>query len=120
MGDVSTHFNRSEFACTDNCGFKSVDVELLEILEKIRSYFNRPVKITSACRCLSKNHSIGSEDTSQHVRGLAADIKITGISPQLIYNYVDSFHDKGGLGIYNTFVHVDVRGRKSRWDSRTT
>ena len=25
---------------------------------------------------------------------------------------------EGGLGIYNTFVHYDIRGYKARWDKR--
>lgn len=116
---VSQHFRRSEFACTCGCGFKSVDVELVEKLEKIRDHFGgKPVKITSACRCISHNHSIGSEPTSQHVRGLAADFKIKGISPQIIYDYINQWHDDGGLGIYDTWVHIDERGIKKRWDSR--
>ena len=119
MGNITKHFSRSEFACRCKCGFKAVDVELLEILEKVRDHFNKPVRLTNACRCLKHNHDIGAEDTSQHIRGLAADIYIKGISPQLIYDYLNTFHDKGGLGIYNKFVHIDVRGLKKRWDERT-
>ena len=119
MGDVSAHFNRKEFACKCGCGFKACDVELLQILEKVRDHFNKPVRLTCACRCIEHNHKIGSNDTSQHIRGLAADFYIKGISPQLIYDYLDTFHDKGGLGIYNNFIHVDARGIKKRWDSRT-
>jgi uncharacterized protein YcbK (DUF882 family) len=115
---VSSHFRRSEFSCTDGCGFKAVDVQLLELLEKIRDHFgSKPVTITSGCRCLKHNHDIGSLDTSQHVRGIACDFRIKGIEPQLIYDYINDWHD-GGLGIYNSWIHLDVRGKRARWDNR--
>lgn len=34
---------------------------------------NRPITVTSAYRCLQLNRSIGSADSSAHVRGLAVD-----------------------------------------------
>jgi uncharacterized protein YcbK (DUF882 family) len=115
---ISSHFRRSEFSCTCSCGFNSVDVELVELLEKIRAYFDdRPVTITSGNRCKKKNNSVGSKTTSQHTKGTACDFKIKGVEPQLIYDYIDEWHE-GGLGIYKTWVHLDVRGIKARWDSR--
>jgi uncharacterized protein YcbK (DUF882 family) len=117
MGDVSNHFSRSEFACKCGCGFNAVDVELLDKLEMIRSHFDKPVHITNACRCLNHNRSIGSKDTSQHIKGLAVDIYINGIEPQEIADYVDEFllQGKGGIGIYKDFVHIDIRKNMARW-----
>jgi uncharacterized protein YcbK (DUF882 family) len=52
------------------------------------------------------------------MRGLATDITISGVSPKEIYDFVNPFH-QGGLGLYPSFVHVDVRDTvgdpKSRW-----
>jgi uncharacterized protein YcbK (DUF882 family) len=116
---VSPHFTRKEFTCPNcDCNFGAVDVQLLEILEKVRTHFNAPVKITSACRCLKKNRDIGSKDSSQHVKGVAADIKVKGVTPQEVYDYLDQNIDPPGLGRYDTFTHVDVRiGSYARWDS---
>ena len=42
-------------------------------LEWVRAVLGRPVVVTSGYRCLQLNRSIGSADSSAHVRGLAAD-----------------------------------------------
>jgi uncharacterized protein YcbK (DUF882 family) len=84
MGDISTHFSRSEFEChcNNDCGFNAVDIDLLNMLEQVRTHFGRPVIIHCACRCLEHNRSVGSKDTSQHIKGLAADFHINGIDHQ--------------------------------------
>lgn len=114
---LSAHFDRHEFACRCGCGFDTVDVELIELLEEVRQWYDRPVKINSACRCLEYNRSIGSKDTSQHVKGKAADIVVSGIDPKDVYDYLDKDDDHyGGLGSYRAFTHVDVSDRKRRWN----
>ena len=50
----------------------------------------------------------------------AADIKIKGMEPQEIKKIVEELIKKGlmkqgGVGLYKTFLHYDVRGRKARW-----
>lgn len=55
--------------------------ELCEnILEKIRDHFGKPIKINSAYRSQKVNTAIGGASTSQHCRGQAADIEITGVA----------------------------------------
>jgi uncharacterized protein YcbK (DUF882 family) len=116
MGDISKDFSRWEFACKCNCGFDAVDVELIEVLQKLRDYYSRKITITSGCRCFSYNHKIGSQNTSQHVRAKAADIIVLGIWPITIYHTLDTFYpERYGLGLYDDFVHIDVRRNKKRW-----
>jgi uncharacterized protein YcbK (DUF882 family) len=55
----------------------------------------------------------GAAKNSQHMYGNAADIKIDGVSPKEIYDWLNSWH-KGGLGLYPTFTHVDVRNTVGR------
>lgn len=44
------------------------------------------------------------------------DIKVAGATPKTVAAYVEKLMpDKGGIGIYNSFTHVDVRETKSRW-----
>ena len=118
MGDISEHFNRSEYSCSCGCGFDAVDKELNEIMEKIRSNFG-PVQVHCACRCLKHNQEVGSKDTSQHVRGLAADFHINDINNESIIYYANELlPNKGGIGIYDWGVHVDVRKTRARWDHR--
>ena len=47
--------------------------------------------------------------------GKAADIKISGVTPKKVAVYAETLLPEGGIGIYNTFTHIDVRSVKSRW-----
>lgn len=47
-------------------------------MQRVRNLLGVPVQITSGYRCLELNRAIGSDDTSQHPLGLAADF----ISPE--------------------------------------
>jgi uncharacterized protein YcbK (DUF882 family) len=119
MGNVSEHFNREEFACSCGCGFAAVDAELLEIAELIRSRIGA-FSPTCACRCLEHNRSLGSKDTSQHVKAMAMDIPIEEDEiREVTYKWLDEeiLTDRGGLGNYpkRKFIHVDVRKNKARW-----
>ena len=101
-------FKRSEFACKCGCGFDTVDFELVEILDAIRLYFEKPVIVTSGCRCLKWNTASGGSSGSQHMLGRAADIKISGISPQLVAE-VAAQYGASGIKSDRTFTHVDTR-----------
>jgi len=114
---VSKHFDRSEFKCKcGNCDFDVVDVKLLEVLEDAREYFGVPMHINSACRCEDWNKEVGGRETSQHLLGKAADVVIREVTPQRLYQYFDAkYQNTFGLGLYPSFVHIDVRVRKARW-----
>lgn len=117
---VSEHFGVWEFKCSDNSRVVVLDKALVELLEVIRKHFNKPVVINSGYRTVQYNASLkNSSPKSQHILGKAADIRVTGVEPKKVYDYVNSLYPSShGLGIYNTFVHVDVRETKSRWDYR--
>ena len=118
---ITDHFRVYEFACKDGSDVVFVSQALADILENIRVHFGKPVHINSGYRTVSYNKTVsGSSSTSQHCNGLAADIKVEGHTPKEVYDYACSLlGDHGGVGIYNTFVHVDVRAVKSRFDYRT-
>ena len=112
---VSTNFKVKEFACQDGTDPIFIDSELVEILQKIRTHFKKPVTITSAYRTPPHNKSCGGTTYSQHLYGKAADIKVQGIAPKDVAKYAETLLGDGGIGIYNTFTHIDVRTTKSRW-----
>lgn len=113
---LSQNFKVREFACKDGSEAVFVSMELVELLQKIRNHFNKPVTINSAYRTHSHNKKVGGEKTSQHLYGIAADIVVRDVSPQRVAEYADDILcDSGGIGVYDTFVHVDVRKNKSRW-----
>lgn len=116
LKQITPNFKVREFACKDGSDPVFVSDELVNILQKIRIKFGKPVIINSAYRTHTHNKSVSGSPKSQHMYGLAADIRIDGIAPKIIYDYVDTLMpNKGGIGLYSTFVHVDVRPNKSRF-----
>lgn len=117
MGDLSYHFSRKEFECKGGeCEFSTVDAELILVLESVRARFNVPVFITSGVRCPDYNKKVGGSPNSMHLQGKAADIVVKGVDPQEVYDYLDrSYPDRYGIGNYDDFTHVDVRGNKARF-----
>lgn len=119
--DKVKNFKREEFAC--KCGKYcngfpvEPDPELVEILQKIRHHFGKPVHINSAIRCEKHNTNVGGASGSQHKKGTAADIRVEGISPGEVAAYAETLlPGTGGIGRYATFTHVDVRKVKARWN----
>lgn len=112
---LSEHFQVKEFACHNGSDKILISSKLVELLEKIRNYYGKPVYITSAYRPAAYNASIGGAKASQHILGTAADITVSGVSPASVYAYCDKVNPTGGVGKYDSFTHVDVRNGKSRW-----
>lgn len=116
---LSANFKVREFACNDGSDPIFISPELVEVLQKIRDHFGNPVNINSGFRTASynKRKDVGGATYSQHLYGTAADIRISGVSPKNIAAYAETLlPNKGGIGIYKDFVHVDVRDVKSRWN----
>lgn len=111
---ISPHFDRDEFACKCKCGFDTVDALLLEALDAIRTHFNQPVTVTSACRCNTHNKKVGGSTNSQHKKGRAADIQVRNTSPSAVATFAEELGMS--VGRYETFTHIDSRsGPPARW-----
>jgi uncharacterized protein YcbK (DUF882 family) len=114
---LSTNFKVKEFACTDGSDPIFISPELVVVLQKIRNHFGKSVTITSAYRTPTKNKAVGGETYSQHLYGMAADIKVNGVTPKKVAQYAEKILvNGGGIGIYATFTHIDVRDTKARWN----
>lgn len=110
-------FKRKEFACKCGCGFDAVDAELLIVLKELKEHFSgRAVILNCACRCPKHNAKVGGKPKSQHLFGKAADVRVKGILPSIVADYLESkYTDMYGIGRYQTFTHIDVRPNKARW-----
>ena len=113
---LSANFKVKEFACLDGTDTIFVSDELVSILQKVRNHFGASVIINSAYRTEAHNKKVGGSANSQHKYGMAADIRISGVSPKTIATYLNTLMpNSGGIGVYSSFVHIDVRAKKSRW-----
>lgn len=109
-----------EFACNDGSDTVLISDELVDLLQKIRDHFGVAVTINSGYRTSTYNKKVGGATNSQHVKGTAADIVVKGVDPLTVGQYVEYIMpDHGGIGVYQTFTHVDVRASRSRWDNRS-
>ena len=122
---LTKNFHLSEFACNDKTEVPTELIENVKLLAQqlqiLRDYYDTPIKINSAYRTKSYNANVGGATNSQHLFGTAADIIIIGISPEetqiTIQDLIDSGKMlEGGLGLYRTFTHYDIRKNKARWD----
>lgn len=114
---LSPYFKRKEFSCRCGCGFAAVDSELLHVLEDVRQHFNAPLVITGPCRCEAHNRKVGGAKSSYHVKGMAVDIKVSGVKPSEVYLHLTGkYPHKYGVGKYPTFTHIDVRSEQARWN----
>lgn len=113
---VADNFLVNEFACKDGTDTIFIDLELVDVIQKIREHFDKPVIITSGYRTEPYNKKVGGVNQSQHLYGRAVDIKINGVSPKEVAKFAETLLPKsGGIGIYSTFTHIDVREKKARW-----
>lgn len=110
------YFRRAEFECKCGCGGNTVDFRLLEVLTMLRAAYSSPITITSGYRCAEHNKAVGGSPKSQHLVGKAADIVVTAVAPKEVYDLLDEvMQGWGGVGLYDGFVHLDVRCKPARW-----
>ncbi|MBE7053409.1 MAG: DUF882 domain-containing protein [Ruminococcaceae bacterium] len=118
---LSKNFKVCEFACKDGSDTILISSDLVELLQKIRDHFGKPITINSAYRNATYNKKIGGATYSQHVQGTAADIVVKDITPKEIAQYAEYLMPKiGGIGLYSSFVHIDVRQNRARWENYGT
>ncbi len=114
---LSTNFTVKEFACHDGSDAVLVAPRLVMVLQSIRSRFGAAVTINSGYRTPQYNAKIGGVARSQHCYGTAADITVRGQKPAAVAAYARQLMpDWGGVGIYDSFTHIDVRETRSDWN----
>ena len=111
---ISRHFNLQEFQCPC-CKRVILNSELLGKLVKLRLLIKEPIYINSGYRCLTENTKVGGVKKSYHLFGMAADISVHTLSiPDLLEFAIKAKFT--GIGVYGTFLHLDVRQKKARWE----
>lgn len=124
---LTANFTKEEFDCRDGSAMPAKVLENVKIVAKqlqiLRDFVGKKITINSGYRSEKYNKKVGGAPKSQHLQGKAADITIEGMSPQKVAETLENLIKEGkikqgGIGIYNTFTHYDIRGVKVRWDNR--
>ena len=117
--NLSKNFKAYEFSCKGRgcCSTTKIDSDLVTYVQKIRDHFGKPLVIGSGYRCTTYNSLVeNAAKQSKHTMGMAADISIDGVAPAEIAKYAETLGIKG-IGLYDTFVHIDTRTTKFFWYS---
>ena len=108
------HVKRAEFACKCGCGLNTIDFAVVAACDAIRAHFDRPLTVTSGCRCEAHNRAVGGSEGSQHLLGRAADIVVEGVPASLVQELARNMQ-MPGIGSYDDFTHIDSRNGRARW-----
>lgn len=101
----------------------NISTEAIEKLQKLRDLCGVPLTVTSAARCPEHNSAEGGAEKSKHIsspshESTAFDVVVP---PGFCTDTLAKLAEKAGfksIGTYPTFVHMDDRKSKARWDMR--
>ena len=110
------HFKQSEFACKCGCGFNSINLNLVKILDEIREFYGQPLTVTSGCRCRAHNaKQKNASANSRHISGKASDIKVRNVSKSVLLAKCKEYVANGRARYTYTnntnmknIVHIDI------------
>lgn len=95
-------------------------VPTIRIVDALRAEWGKPIVLLSSYRSPAYNRAIGdAAPKSFHMQFKALDIAVAGKTPKQVFDKLMVWRAegkfKGGLGLYNSFVHVDTRGTNATW-----
>lgn len=127
---LSKHFVVEEFDCHDGTKVQARDYNGLKLLcrkylEPLRARYGT-VTVHSGFRTRTYNAKIGGASNSFHIytthdgNDQAADVSCARGKPTDWHKTLATIRrqelgGKGGLGLYNTFCHVDLRDYPANW-----
>ena len=123
---LTDNFSLNEFNSKDGAEMPAEVLEnclkLAVNLQTIRDEAGCAIHINSAYRSPEHNKRIGGVKNSQHTKGTAADLVSRKHTPNQLYDLIENLIERGkisqgGLGLYRSFVHYDIRKTRARWDN---
>ena len=114
------NFSESEFRCRCGCEAFVCDVELLEVLQSVRTAFGKPMKITSGYRCEKHPIEARKKKPGSHNSGAAVDIGCTGRDAYDLLRLLAADERVKGIGVNqkgrhsSRFLHADLISQSPR------
>ena len=123
--NLSEHFTLEELTISETASRRNLNNtpdnialynlrRLALFLEDVRTLLDKPIKINSAYRAPKVNASVGGSKTSQHCSGCAADIRVTGMTPDEVVRAIiksDLQYDQV-IREFDSWTHISIPNRK--------
>jgi uncharacterized protein YcbK (DUF882 family) len=95
---------------TDKVDVGCLKPELVSILKRVEHHYRSKLIVTSGYRSPNRNRRAGGARKSLHMRCMAADIQVEGISKWDLAKYLRTVPGRGGVGTYcrTRSVHIDI------------
>lgn len=109
------YFKYDEFDSPDKLGSgKNMNYGLLEMIDKARALYGKPIIVTSGFRTESHNEKVGGVESSSHLKGLAVDVACVRSKDR--FEMLTALLEVGfnRIGVASTFIHVDIDKNKSQ------
>lgn len=99
-------FKPEELICRCGCGLLVIDTDFLHRLDALRESLGFPLMLTSFSRCAKHNAAQGGAESSDHLAGWGADVRV--LSSATRFKVVDRALSLGfhRIGIARSFVHL--------------
>ena len=131
-GKLTEHFTINEYQVnqTGDCQITREAIEHADILEEFRQWLDKPMKVNAWYRTPAYNKKVGGNANSSHLRGVATDWGIAGVSQANFIKYAKKWKSLcakhgvvGEAGLYTWGIHLGSHVTYSKtfyhWDSRS-
>lgn len=113
---LTENFHLHEFLTKNQKNsFTRINANIIAEVQELRDAFGSPIGISSSYRAPEYNRSVNGATSSQHILGNALDTYPLHNDIVAWKKVVKENKKSGGIGYYNTFVHIDT-GRTRFWN----
>lgn len=112
---ITENFTVGEMKC--KCGRCELmpSLEFVQKLQTLRNKYGFPMVIRSAARCPDHNTYVGGAPNSMHKQARAVDVEVLDDRERRRFVRLAMQHGWGGIGVYDTYVHIDDRDDEIMW-----
>ena len=122
---MAIYFNIEEMTKSETASKKGIDnglpnieiicnaFKVLETLDLVRAYMDKPIFINSGYRCKELNKAVGGAENSYHTKGLAADFRTNSKEdiPRM-YSFLQKNIKRFNIQElirHDTFIHMAIK-----------